>query len=905
MSSAHCFNKAVNQARVELAARRERLKSQHDKGSPGIQVCAGLADMLDGIILDLYQAALDSVTSSDAEREILEHNIALVPHGGYGRRDVAPYSDVDLMLLCTSASQPGVTNLARALTQNIYDVGLTLGFSTRTNNEAISLALQDPKIFTSLVESRFLHGSVRLFTDFYSRFKTRSRRKWKSILQLVAQARRDERATVGAAVHVLKPNVKRSPGSLRDLQYIRWLAFLVHGEQEPQKLYRRNILSKADYKIIRSGRDYLLQLRNEMHFHAGKAQDVLNPDVQMRLATLNGFEDQDDLLAVEQFMQHYFNCTSQVRYTAKHFYASSKPRGWRTRLAVPGFVRILHGKFRLGPNNIGAVPKYLDQIKTNLEDVLQLMELASHHNRRIDHATWTAIRNTMISSKEIELSQSVAQQFMALLSKPARLGDQLRRLHRMRVLEKCIPAFHHARCLLQFNEYHKYTVDEHSLQAVEFATAFAQETSTLGNTYASLKNKGLMHLTLLLHDLGKGFPGDHSEVGETLARETAKRFGLSQHDTEVLAWLVLKHLNLAHTAFRHDLQDENVIVRFAAEVGSVEKLKMLFILTCADLAAVGPNVLNQWKQDLITELFQKTKQQLTGKSTDKYAQDWITQQSEKLLTQLTSPVATSKRSAASSATNPSGKSSDPIPSNQACQSYIDMLPPALLVNEQLSATAEYLQTVMQIEDGQIETWARFHPQQNVVEYAIAAKADALVGCFHRITGVLSSQQNSILSVEIIELPNGHVLDRFFVTDLASNQEPQAHRLNDIQEKINYSIQEQKASKPSFPVVWSGTSAVTAAELNPLPTKVNLDNVTAEKYTIVTIFAYDRVGLLYKITKALYDLKCEIHLAKIGTYIDQVVDVFYVTDRENDKIDSKERLANIRDTLLAKIERINK
>jgi [protein-PII] uridylyltransferase len=362
---------------------------------------------------------------------------------------------------------------------------------------------------------------------------------------------------------------------------------------------------------------------------------------------------------------------------------------------------------------------------------------------------------------------------------------------------------------------------------------------------------------------------------------------------------------MAHTAFRHDLQDENVIVRFAAEVGSVEKLKMLFILTCADLAAVGPNVLNQWKQDLITELFQKTKQQLSGQSTGKYAQDWITQQSSKLLSQLTSTLASSIQSAVSATDNRSGKSSDRIPSTHSFQSYIDILPPALLVNEQLSATAEYLQTVMQIEDDQIKTWARFHPQQNVVEYAIAAKAASLTGCFHRITGVLSSQQNSILSVEIIELPNGHVLDRFFVTDLASNQEPPAHRLSDIQEQINHSIQEQKSSKPSFPVVWSGTSEITAAELNPMPAKVNLDNVTSEKYTIITIFAYDRVGLLYKITKALYDLKCEIYLAKIGTYVDQVVDVFYVTDRENDKIDSKERLDNIRETLLTKIKKTNK
>ena len=887
MSSTHCFTKAVNEARDNLQSRRQRIQSQHDKGSPGIQVCASLADMLDGIILDLYHAALDQVTSGDAEREKLEHQIALVPHGGYGRRDVAPYSDVDLMLLCTSPNQPGVAKLARALSQNIYDAGLALGFSIRTTREATSLALQDAKIFTSLVESRFLHGSVHQFTDFFERFRHRSQKNWKTLAHLIAQARREEKATVGDVVHLLKPNVKRSPGSLRDLQFIRWIGFAVYGEPDPQKLHRRGILSKEDTHILRRGRDYLLQLRNEMHFHAGKAQDLLNRHEQVRIAELMGFEDQDDLLAVEQFMQKYFNLTSQVRYTAKHFYADGRPQRWSTRFFVPGLVRVLHGRFRLGPYNIGAIPKQLDSIKTNLEDVLRLMELASHYDRRIDHRTWTAIRQSMMQTKEIELSKQLTTQFMSLLSKPVRLGDQLRRLHRMRVLEKIIPAVKHARCLLQFNEYHKYTVDEHSLQAVEMATGFATESSALGKAYTSIKDKSLLHLALLLHDLGKGFPQDHCEVGESIAIETAERFDLSEHDTQILAFLVRKHLIMAHTAFRQDLHDENVILRFAAEVGSLEKLKLLFILTCADLAAVGPDVLNQWKQDLITELYHKTKQQLSGESTAKYAQDWVIQQQQKLVTMLSAP-----------------KSFTPADRN-IWQAYFDKLPQAMLVNKQLQSTCEYLQAMFTLDEKEIKTWARYYPEQNVVEYAIAAKAEALTGCFHRITGILSTQRNSILSVEIIELPNGHVLDRFFVTDTSSDRTPEKHRLQHMQQMIHDAIDNQDASRPSFPTIWADTRDATAGDLNPMPTHVEIDNASAENYTIVTVFAYDRIGLLYKITKALYDLELEVHMAKIGTYIDQVVDVFYLTDRDNRKIDSKQQLAEIRNTLLKKINHKNK
>ena len=200
----------------------------------------------------------------------------------------------------------------------------------------------------------------------------------------------------------------------------------------------------------------------------------------------------------------------------------------------------------------------------------------------------------------------------------------------MRVLEKIVPAVKHARNLLQFNDYHKYTVDEHSMRAVKKATDFYGEPTVLGNVYRELENKTILHLALLLHDLGKGFPEDHSEVGMQIAEKTAERFGLTEHNTDVLMHLVHKHLLMAHTAFRQDLHDENVIIRFAAEARSLEQLQMLFVLTCADLAAVGPGVLNKWKKDLITELYLKARIHLSGESQAKFAKEWLKTQQEKL-----------------------------------------------------------------------------------------------------------------------------------------------------------------------------------------------------------------------------------------------------------------------------------
>jgi [protein-PII] uridylyltransferase len=877
MSDNPSFSDSIVRARQQLHEGRERIKQQHEGGSPGIQVCTGISDLFDQIVLSMYELAIAQVVQNEEQRARLEQITAIVPHGGYGRRDVASYSDIDLMLLCQKSDAFLVPELARALSQNIYDVGLQLGFATRNIKEASSLGLKDAKIFTSLVESRFLTGSKELYSEFFTRFRRRSRNRWKQLIKMVYTARHEERLQYGDTVHLLKPNIKRSRGTLRDLQFVRWIGFIVHGEAEPVTLQRLGVLTREDYRTLRNARDFLLQLRNELHFQAGKSQDVLNRFEQVRIAEKSGYENNTETLAVEQFMQHYFEHISQVRYTVTHFFQSSRPQRWSSKLSLPGFVRKLDGKFRMGPYSIGALPNQIERIRSSLSDVIRLMELASEYNRRIDHRTWTAIRETMMEQETVELTDPVIQQFLSLLARPIRLGEQLRKLHQMRVLEKIVPAVKHARNLLQFNDYHKYTVDEHSMRAVKKATDFFGDNSVLGSVYRELGNKTILHLALLIHDLGKGFPEDHSEVGREIAEQVAKRFELTDHNTDILRHLVHKHLLMAHTAFRQDLHDENVVIRFAAEARSLEQLQMLFVLTCADLAAVGPGVLNKWKQDLITELYLKARIHLSGESQAKFAKDWLVTQQTKLLKLLPGDA-------------------------RKWESHLAKLPPSLLNDEHLTRSCDYLTSLAKLSPNEVVTWARYVPERNATEYTIGAHQKTLDGCFHRITGVLSSQRNSILGAEIFSLADELVLDRFFVSDLDYAQVPTNDRLSLIQQKVRQTIQLKEDINPAFRQVWSASSETTAGEINPLPSRVGIDNKSAQQYTIITVFAYDRLGLLYKITKALFDLELDVHVAKIGTYIDQVVDVFYVTDRNGNKIESKEQFDAIREKLLKQIEK---
>lgn len=853
-----------------LAEGREKLRQRHLKGSPGIQVCAALTDLLDTIILDLFESALE-----DLEREGhsgLRSEVALVPHGGYGRRDVAPYSDVDLMLLHTPFVSDRIAPLAERMLRDVYDVGLTLGHSVRTPRQACQLARKDTEIWTSLVEARYLAGSVTLFTQFARKFQQSARGPLRARLPAIEQARRVERSQFGETVYLLEPNIKRTRGGLRDLHLLRWVGFARYGTAEPEGLQLLGALSVADHRALRSAAEFLLRLRNEMHFHAGKANDVLDRAEQVRVAAQFEFPADDVLLPVEKFMQEYFRHTTALSNLVSRFVISARPGGGWKQVLGPILGHQVEGDFRVEPTRITALPRGLAKLQGDLAQVLRLADLANLYDKRISHATAEAIREALPGMSD-EVSPEVAQRFLSLLSSPTRLGELLRTLHEMRVLEKIVPAFAHARCLLQFNEYHKYTVDEHCLRAVEAATDFLHSPGALGQVYRGLKQKRLLHLALLIHDLGKGYPGDHSDVGLKIAEETAARLRMSVRDTEVLKFLVHKHLMMSHLAFRRDTSDDQLVVRFAVDVGAPDVLRMLYVLTAADLAAVGPGVLNDWKAEVLTELYVRTMQHLAGDGPVLDVDERLQRRRDRIRQLL-------------------NRGDDQVWFDR----QIDAMPVPLLVSADPASIVEELRQIARLSPGQVTAQGRYLPERRVVQYSVGTHESVTAGVFHKLTGALAGQGLQILSAEINTLADGVVLDRFVVVDPDYAEQPPADRLESVSRALTAALQSPEGAKPTFRRMWNDVGAARNVALSKLSTQVRADNNTSERYTIIDIFAADRTGLLYTITRTLFDLGLSVSLAKIATHLDQVVDVFYVTDQHGQKINDEERLQAIRDRL---------
>lgn len=866
---------AVVAAKERLAQGRQRLRRQHEAGSPGVQVCTLLTDLLDGVILDLFEAVQ---TELDGDGLAALSQIALVAHGGFGRRDVAPYSDVDLMLLVQPSVEKHIEPLARKLSQSIFDCGLQLGFSVRTPQQACQLARGDATICTALAESRLLTGSVKLFTTFATRFRRMVQSHSKTLISAIERARRDEWKQHGGTVNLLEPNVKRSRGALRDIQLVRWIGFIAHGESELEALQRAGHLAKLDYQRLRDARDFLLRLRNELHFEAGKAHDLLDKSEQLRVAEKFNYPGDAAILPVERFMRDYFEHTNEVRNVAAHAVAMVRPRNLLANTLHPWVSHLVEGDFRVGPQHIKATRRGLKKVTSDLDQVLRLMGLANLYSKRIAHETWEAIREAMTSRSDLKVTPAATERFLELMAQPGQLGEQLRRLHELRVLEKLVPAMTHARCLLQFNEYHKYTVDEHSIRAVQAVTEFMNDPGPLGDAYRSLRSKRTLHLALLLHDMGKGFIEDHSDVGARIAADMAGLFCLPLRETQTLVFLVQQHLVMSHLAFRRDLNDEQVVVRFAVEVGSPEVLQMLFLLTAADLAAVGPGVLNQWKLELLTELYRRTMRYLAGDT----------------------PGSGGGASALAIKRDELRLMVKDGRHRAWWDKQLDTLPGWFLFGGPPERQFAELDQLRQLPHKDAIASGRFDADRNATEYTIGTYEEITPGIFHKLTGALSSKGLQILSASIATLADGLVLDRFYVIDADYANEPAVSRIDEVCAALVKALKDTSDKPPTFRKLWQSKPKLTSPSAGSAPAEVRIDNGTAENYTILDIFANDRMGLLYTITRTIFELGLSVHVAKIATYVDQVLDVFYVTDQAGRKITDEAKLEEIRQRLLAAI-----
>lgn len=871
MSSASNLPTFIVESRQRLAEARAAMQARHDAKESSILVCEQWTEQVDSIIKRLTQRA--------AEAEGIAwplNGVSLVAHAGYGRRDLAPYSDIDLMLLYSPGSAAQSTNLARHLSQWIVDTGFQLGFTLRTTPQALAAAWSDPQIFTSLSESRFLEGDVELYTKYLDSLRAGASRRCTRLIETVEKARLDERKKYGETVYMLQPNIKRSRGGLRDVQLVRWIAFAKYGLTNIDQLATLGYLDPGDHLSLKRGYEFLLRIRNQLHFEAKKSQDGVDRAAQVRLAAWSGEKGREGLLPVEQFMREYFEQTSEIRYVSAHFLNASKGQSWMARQFGPWISFQVQGDFRVGVRHVWAHPAAIEKLRSDPAKVIELMMVANRHNRRIDHETWQAIRQGMLARQAVAPKPEVIEVFMEMMQQPNRLGDSLRRLHELRVLEQIVPAMKHARSLLQFNEYHKYTVDAHCIRSVEVATEFARDETVLGSVYRSIKNKALLHLALLLHDLGKGFTEDHSEVGKRIAEETGRLLRLSESDRELLVFLVHQHLLLTHTAFRYDLSLLETTVRFAAQVGSYDSLQMLFVLSCADLAAVGPGALNDWKLGLITQLYQRTESQFRDERPDQWFQQELEERRLAIRKQVAEEADQEWWQAQIQGTS---------------ANYLFHYPKEKVIQElgRLKSLSETKPAL---------AWAEYLPSRNATEYTVGMiEPKKRIGIFHRITGALSSQGLQILSAEVHTQPDGTAWDRFLVQDLDFESQPSGSRIEGVCRAIESALDPKNQQPPMFRNIWKA-KLKEASPVRNQPTQVQFDNNSSEDFTIISIFAYDRRGLLYSIAKVLFDQELDLQIAKISTHLDQVVDVFYVTDLEGKKVTEPTRLYTTRQRLLA-------
>ena len=866
----------IQWTRAALDARRQAIEGAHAHGATGVEIVTSLTDLADEILLDLYHANLGASGMSD------KSGIALVALGGYGRRELAPYSDIDLMFLYAPPCEKQAGALSTAILHTLWDLGFQIGHSLRTITDCLEMGKLDLTVRTALMEARWLAGDRELFIEFTQNY--RAEVSGKGVQEFVAkkrEERRQEYSRYGSTNFLLEPNLKKGRGGLRDLHLLKWTALARYGTSSIEELTARGLVSAGDATALCDAQEFLWRVRNDLHFYAFRAQDILTFEEQIRIAGLRGFKDLPHLLAVEQFMQQYYRHSTRVCDLTTRFVSQAMQRTAWQRLAAWLPARRIERYFALTRDDITVPPDLRADALSDGGQILRLFHLAQMYGLNVADDLVQELPERIATMPDAAFQSDVARRwFLSILSGPGRVADTLAAMHRVCLLERIVPAFGTVRGLMQFNAYHKYTVDQHSLLAVGQAAALGAGKGLVGRVYREIRRKDLLHLAVLLHDVGKGQEEDHSLIGERIALDVAERLGLDEHETQLLVFLVRHHLVMANTAFRRDSSDEKVVLRFARQVGTPEALKMLLVLTAADISAVGPGVMTPWKDTLLGDLFMKTHTELAGGEEAETAYE-------------------------------GGARAEQI--RQAALARLRQRYPAAWLARQLESWPDHYLTAMPVERlvTHLEWLARLADAPALVDvqydqalgtsdYTVYTKDSLTPGIFSKIAGVLAAKGVQILDAQILTLADGVVVDVFRVMDPDCPEDIRDRRFREISGAIvgvleqRYSVEELLQDATRFGQTRQGVPLREA-------TVVQVDNETSDRYTIIDVFADDRQGLLYIITRAIFDLGLSVHAARISTRLDQVVDVFYVTDRSGGKIANLGRCKLISEEITARIE----
>ncbi|UTW55520.1 [protein-PII] uridylyltransferase [Kordiimonas sp. SCSIO 12610] len=839
----------------------------------GRKVAVALSYLTDQTLRILYDFTTEKVFS--LANATASERLCLVATGGYGRGELAPYSDVDLLFIIPYKSTAWAENVVEYMLYVLWDLGLKVGHATRTPADCVRLAKEDLTIRTSLLEARYLWGDQKLFKEAERKFIRRVVAPTGKQFVEEKLAERDQRhKKLGDSRYVVEPNIKDGKGGLRDLQTMWWIARYLYGAKAENSPVDNNILTANENRQYNKATSFLWTVRVAMHFIANRAEERLSFDMQRQLSEILNYKDHPGTSGVERFMKHYFLVAKQVGDLTRIFCAVLEERQqkpafldrFKRTVRVSGFI---NQKGRLN------VSKESDLIEKP-ENMVRIFAVADKHKLDIHPSAIRTIKQNLNRlNNQIRKDPSVNQDFIEVLTSRNAAEINLRRMNEAGVFGQLIPDFGRVVAQMQYDMYHHYTVDEHTIRAIgltaKIEAGLLEEDHPLASKIINkVVSRRVLYVAVLLHDIAKGRGGDHSVIGAEVAQSLCPRLGLNASETETVAWLVLHHLLMSHTAFKRDLSDHKTILDFCDIVKSPERLRLLLVLTVVDIRAVGPGVWNAWKGQLLRDLYSAAEEVLVAGHVNTHRSERVNMKKSALAERL-----------------------DDWPEDTVT-TFTKRMADAYWIAENTDTHTLNARLTKRVDENNesFGVTARIEVEKDMTRLAVYMADHP--GMFARVVGALRVAGASIVDAKIHTSLDGMAIENFTLQTLDGSAFDSRRSLDRLEETILGALNGSIKSKQELdkkPVFAAKQDAFT---IEPV---VLIDNRASNQSTVIEVNAKDRPGLLYDLAYTLYHLKLSLFSAHVATYGERAVDVFYVKDLTGQKISNKVRLRNIEDKLL--------